>query len=135
MNRVLDASVVVKWFAESWNDEENVPEAITLLRAVEDEEIKVVQPAHWKAEVVSVLARRHPGTVSDALLLMEALEIESEDYWERYSLAAKLSIDLNHHLFDTLYHAVALENGAELVTADAKYFNRAKHLGSITLLG
>jgi len=39
-----------------------------------------------------------------------------------------------HHLFDTLYHAVALEEGATLVTADAAYFAKAKDLGGIELL-
>jgi len=39
-----------------------------------------------------------------------------------------------HHLFDTLYHAVALEEGARLVTADAAYFAKAKDLGGIELL-
>jgi predicted nucleic acid-binding protein len=48
--------------------------------------------------------------------------------------AADLSISLNHHLFDTLYHAVALEEGATLVTADDAYFDKAKHLGGIELL-
>ena len=48
--------------------------------------------------------------------------------------AADLSIALNHHLFDTLYHAVALEEGATLVTADAAYFGKAKDLGGVELL-
>ena len=43
-------------------------------------------------------------------------------------------IALDHHLFDTLYHAVALEEGATLVTADAAYFAKAKNLGGIELL-
>ena len=39
--------------------------------------------------------------------------------------AADLSILLKHHLFDTLYHAVALEEHATLVTADEAYFAKA----------
>ncbi len=45
-----------------------------------------------------------------------------------------MAITLNHHLFDTLYHAVALEVGATLVTADEVYFNKARHLGGMQLL-
>ena len=45
--------------------------------------------------------------------------------------AADLAITLNHHLFDTLYHAVALEEGATLVTADDIYFAKAASLGAI----
>jgi hypothetical protein len=32
------------------------------------------------------------------------------------NIACSLSIRLNHHLFDTLYHAVALHSGAMLIT-------------------
>jgi predicted nucleic acid-binding protein len=45
-----------------------------------------------------------------------------------------MAIMLDHHLFDTLYHAVALEQGATLITADEAYFAKAKDLGSITRL-
>ena len=48
--------------------------------------------------------------------------------------AADMSIALNHHLFDTLYHAVALEEGAMLVTADNAYFSKVKDLGGVQLL-
>ena len=51
-----------------------------------------------------------------------------------YRRGAELSIQLKQHLFDTLYHAVALEEGATLVTADEAYFAKAKDLGNITRL-
>jgi hypothetical protein len=53
-----------------------------------------------------------------------------------YQQAIRLSIALNHHLFDTLYHAVvALEtNDTVLITADNVYYEKAKHLGKIKSL-
>jgi predicted nucleic acid-binding protein len=42
-----------------------------------------------------------------------------------------LAIDLHHHLFDTLYHAVALETESVLVTADGRYLAKARDLGQI----
>lgn len=49
--------------------------------------------------------------------------------------ACRLSIELNHHLFDTLYHAVALETAdTVLVTADWHYLDKARHLGRIISL-
>jgi predicted nucleic acid-binding protein len=45
-----------------------------------------------------------------------------------------MAIELRHHLFDTLYHAVALERGASLVTADDAYFRKAYRLGGIVRL-
>jgi predicted nucleic acid-binding protein len=45
-----------------------------------------------------------------------------------------MAMRLSHHLFDTLYHAVALEEGAMLVTADDAYLMKAKSLGGIVSL-
>jgi predicted nucleic acid-binding protein len=52
-----------------------------------------------------------------------------------YSKAISLAVSLNHHLFDTFYHAVALhEPDAMLVTADVRYYNKAKDQGRVILL-
>ena len=49
-----------------------------------------------------------------------------------YSTARQLSIRLQHHLFDTLYHAEALEStDAVLVTADDRYHRKASGFGRI----
>ena len=42
--------------------------------------------------------------------------------------AAELAVDLNQHLFDTLYHALALNTpAAVLVTTDRRYFQKCSH--------
>ncbi len=47
----------------------------------------------------------------------------------------ELARRLDHHLFDTIYHAVASSiPGAVLVTADRPYFAKARHLGHIAWL-
>jgi predicted nucleic acid-binding protein len=52
-----------------------------------------------------------------------------------YPKAIELAPQLDHHLFDTLYHAVALSvPGAVLVTADRRYFDKARDLGHIVWL-
>jgi len=52
--------------------------------------------------------------------------------WEVYEQACRLSVDLNHHLFDTLYHAVALQSSDTFfITADVQYFRKASQLGRI----
>ncbi|BCO27842.1 hypothetical protein MIZ03_2733 [Rhodoferax lithotrophicus] len=54
---------------------------------------------------------------------------------ETYATALDLALRYQHHLFDTLYHAVALHTpGAVLVTADECYYNKARHEGQISLL-
>jgi predicted nucleic acid-binding protein len=52
-----------------------------------------------------------------------------------YKLASQMALDLDHHLFDTLYHALALREQATLITADRRYFKKAADLGLINLLG
>ena len=52
-----------------------------------------------------------------------------------YLTACELARTLGQHVFDTLYHAVALETpGAMLVTADERYYRKALGRGSILLL-
>jgi predicted nucleic acid-binding protein len=46
-----------------------------------------------------------------------------------------LALRYRHHLFDTLYDAVALNTpGAELVTAHERYYNKTRLEGQISLL-
>jgi predicted nucleic acid-binding protein len=59
------------------------------------------------------------------------MRIESKQVLER---GLFLSQQLKHHLFDALYHAVAIEHGAMLITSDDAYFARALRLGNIKLL-
>lgn len=52
-----------------------------------------------------------------------------------YTRAIELARQRDHHLFDTLYHAVALSvPGAVLVTADRSYFAKTQHLSQIAWL-
>jgi predicted nucleic acid-binding protein len=54
---------------------------------------------------------------------------------EIQATALELAIRHQHHLFDTLYHAVALHTpGAALVTADRRDHDKAKTEGRIVLL-
>ena len=46
----------------------------------------------------------------------------------------RLSQELNTTFYDTSYHYLALFNKTTLLTADEKYFNKAKKLGNIKLL-
>lgn len=66
--------------------------------------------------------------------MLSVLEEECTDSPAIYQRAAGISMAYNHHLFDTLYHAVALEHQAVFVTDDRKYFNKTSALGSICLL-
>jgi predicted nucleic acid-binding protein len=131
---VVDASVALKWFLGGQPTGLDVAQAEAVEAAIEQGATDLFAPIHWIAEVISVLARAKPDSVDDALLVLydaQPIVIAGAAVLKR---AAGLSTALNHHLFDTLYHAVALEEQATLVTADEAYFSKAKDLGAIQLL-
>ena len=54
---------------------------------------------------------------------------------ELYALACELAAATGQHAFDTLYHAIALLTpDCTLVTADERYYKKARNAGSIVLL-
>ena len=133
MKLVLDASVIIKWFVTTEN-EEHREEALTLFHQVRSGQVRMIQPVHWQSEVIAVLVRVMPAKVPELIPLLSMLEEERTDSPAIYQRAAEISTAYNHHLFDTLYHAVALEHQAVFVTDDRKYFNKVSALGSICLL-
>jgi predicted nucleic acid-binding protein len=112
------------------DNEDHCDEAIALLMGY-----PLIQPPHFIAEVAAILARKKPSEADQDLADLLEVEMATADEPTIYQEAIRLSIDLNHHLFDTLYHAVALETkGALLITADKVYYEKAKHLGRIKCL-
>jgi predicted nucleic acid-binding protein len=134
MRLVVDASVAVKWFLKERSDEPHLAQAEAVAAAVELSGTVLLAPAHWILEIIAVLARTDPGAVDDALLFLDDMKPTTIQSVPTLKRAPDLSILLKHHLFDTLYHAVALEEDATLVTADEVYFSKARDLGSIELL-
>lgn len=134
MRVVIDASVGIKWIVRNPAVEPNADVALAILRGIRARTIEAVVPAHFTAEVLAVMARERPNfiPITFGILRTANLRIVATD--ASYRQAAELAIQLKHHLFDTLYHALALETGSTLVTADSMYFNKAKRLGSIERL-
>ncbi|MDH5700067.1 MAG: hypothetical protein OEZ41_08915 [Nitrospirota bacterium] len=79
-----------------------------------------------------VLTRLAPKQSIRMLQTFLAMELPITTEWDVYEQACRLAVDLNHHLFDTLYHAVALYSPDTLfITADTQYFRKAAKLGHI----
>ena len=136
MRYVLDASVAIKWMVPENPEEQDVPQALVLLDALRNGGITLYQPAHWEAEIAAVLARISPATATKKMVALRALAFTRVNDTTVYATACDLAIRLNHHLFDTLYHAVALHTPeATLVTADRRYFDKAQPIGQIARLG
>jgi len=131
----VDAGVALKWFFQSRDNEPDCDLALAILSGVDDERIRLLQPPHFIAEVTAVLAREKPEEAQNDLLDLLSIESRCSDGPEIYTLAMDLAIRCQHHLFDTLYHAVALNtHGAKLVTADRRYYDKAFGFGQIVLL-
>ena len=135
MNVVVDASAALKWFFRSRDDEADLDIALDLLRRVADGSVTLLQPPHFVAEVSAVLSREVPVMAQTALGDLLDIEMQRIETDAVYARAVELSLRLQHHLFDTLYHAVALESqDALLVTADERYWRKARTAGCIVRL-
>ena len=132
---VIDASVAVKWFIPDAAVETGVDRALQLLASAQREEARFLQPPHWVSEVAAVLVRLAPKTAGSSVEALMALAfVKTANDVGHYQRAISLALKLDHHLFDTLYHAIALEEKATLITADRKYYDKARRMGSILML-
>ncbi|MGP0592995.1 type II toxin-antitoxin system VapC family toxin [Nitrospira sp. T9] len=129
---VVDASVAVKWALPGQDGETHQEQALALLTDIQQGKGQVLQPPHWLAEVGAVLTRLAPQQSISMLQTFLAMELPITTEWNVYEQACHLAVELNHHLFDTLYHAVALHVPDTLfITADTQYFRKAAKLGHI----
>ena len=132
MISVVDASVVIKWLLQDPEREADAERATTLMQRVASGEQSCIQPVHWILEVGAVLARVSSETAADDVTLLAALELPTTDDPLVVRRGVELAVELKQHLFDTFYHAVALENSdAVLVTADERYLRAAQGKGRI----
>lgn len=134
MRLVIDASVLVKWIFPESPEEPDIDIALSLLEDVRQGRIEVVQPPHWLLEVAAVVFRSRPEIAETVIDLFEAMEFPVAAEPAVLKRASRMAAQLNHHLFDTLYHSVALERGAILITADHRYVVKARSLGGIVVL-
>jgi predicted nucleic acid-binding protein len=132
---VVDASVVIKWLLEDPEREAGTEKATRLMEQITNGDQAALQPPHWIAEVGAVLARESPDTAADDVIMLSALELPATDDPIVLRRGVELATELKQHLFDTFYHAVALETpDTILVTADDRYLRAARAKGRIVHL-
>ncbi len=135
MTLVLDASVWLKWLLADPQSEPDTAQAIALVQAGLAGEHALIMPPHWLAEVAAVLARGSPQTAADDVMTLRALELPVSNEPAVWQRATELAISAKQHVFDTLYHAVALSaDQGMLVTADERYWSAAHSYGHIVRL-
>ena len=132
---VVDASVAIKWLVSYRPEEADVDNAMLLFNQIQSLETSMIQPPHFIAEMMAVAARLELDYADRILLAVSNMEMRIIDRSDVYRSAIRLSIQFKHHLFDTLYHAVALQTSDALfITADEAYYRKAKEIGRIMLL-
>lgn len=132
MTLVVDASVVLKWLLNNPEREAQTERATQLMQRIAEGREPVIQPIHWLLEVGAVLARINPDSAEEDLAMLQALDFGVDDDPLILRRGCQLAIELQQHLFDTLYHAIALQTpGTTLVTADDRYLRAGAKLGHI----
>ena len=96
--------------------------------------IVLVEPALWQTDVAATLVRLQPKQATKLIGRLTKVDVRIDDEFDVLRRAAKLAIKLDHRFFDTIYHAVALKHSITLITANAAYYRKARHLGNIMLL-
>lgn len=127
MTVVVDASVAVKWFVE----EEGREAAMKLFRST----IEKWAPDIVFAEVANVLRRKVRKGEASATQAHQAIET-LPDLFSQVVPSADLIRDawwiaeaLDHSVYDCLYLACAEQRGSTLVTADGRFFDKARSRG------
>ena len=134
MTLVIDASVAAKWVLAESPVEQDAGKAALLLGRIADENATLLQPEHWRVEVLSIVARLAPDRFDRTWRLLESLNVKWQSSKRVHERAVPLSNQVKHHFFDTLYHAIAIEHDASFITADDAYFAKAFRLGNIQIL-
>jgi predicted nucleic acid-binding protein len=135
MIAVVDSSVALKWFLAGHPQEQDTDLALKILEQSVLGFLTFVQPPHFVAEVGAMLMRLKPVDAREDLHDLLSVRFQLVASPEMYVTALKLATRYQHHLYETLYHAVALHTpGATLITANQAYVAQASKEGNITLL-
>jgi predicted nucleic acid-binding protein len=135
---VVDASVFAKLFL----DEPEKPEVQAFFRAALEKEVRLVVPSLFVEEVLAVAL--HYQIAFE--IIWEMLEIQQQaglEVWgtsKSVALKAEEICKTGHHrsgfpsLQGGLYHALAILEDGQFLTADKRHYEKARSFGHIVLL-
>jgi predicted nucleic-acid-binding protein len=130
---VVDSTVCVNWFTQARGKRERCI-ALELLEHIRKKKVYVSQPSVWRTHVVAMLLRKRRIDVRNVVETLLNVEAREQNGPDLLLLAAEIAVNLRADIFDTLYHAVAIDRDLELITTNSDYASRAGHLGHILLL-
>jgi predicted nucleic acid-binding protein len=96
--------------------------------------VQVAQPAFWRAHIAALALRKRGVDRREMVETLLAVASKTQSDASVLRLAADIATSTRAEIFDTMYHATAITEGIELVTANADYIERAGHLNHICLL-
>jgi predicted nucleic acid-binding protein len=120
---VIDSSVALKWFVSEPNRE--------LAAELLDGDDVLIAPDLILVEVSNAMWRKARKGEVTALQVVEAIhEIGSITALHRVTpaltdAAFQIAEKIGHSIYDCIFLACAIETGAELVTADGKFYEKA----------
>jgi predicted nucleic acid-binding protein len=125
---MVDASVAVKWFLPG-NEESLVSQAVALLDAYDDQQVRFIVPDLFYAETANAIwkavrAGRVSPTFGDkALVLLREREFPTVPALKLLDRAFQIAADYGRTVYDSLYVALAVQTNAQLITADERLAN------------
>ncbi len=126
---VIDASVAVKWYSQE--EEGDLTKADNLLQLHVDGFCEFMAPALIVYELANAL-RFNPNLgveeVRRAIRSFFALEVVLEEPARHMDAAIELAYTLSVTVYDAIYLALSQTTGIPLITADYKFFAKAKDL-------
>jgi predicted nucleic acid-binding protein len=131
---VPDASVILKWVLKEEGSDTEI--ALRIFRDFSSGLIDVLLPSLWFFEVANVLALKTAPLEAARTLYFLADQDFLVTGLSRSGIfkSCELTRRLRVTFYDACYHQLAIQEGACLVTADERYFRKARTLGSIALL-
>jgi len=135
---VIDSNVLAKLFSQ----ESDSATALAALSHFAETETPVIVPTLFPYELAQI-ARYHGFPVPDALALLEAqlshnwqLVAPQGRHWQKAEAISHYGHEKSGYpaLYDAIYHALAILSESVFLTADQKYYRKARQFGHILLL-
>ena len=135
---VLDSSVFIKLFI----DEEDSQTALSLMDSIMEEQTQILVPHIFYYEVFGI-AKKHNVDCLNLLSVLESYENSILQYVAPSRELTKQVIEITEQgsinsgypsFYDASYHAIAMLNDCDFITADKKHYEKTKHLRNVRLL-
>jgi predicted nucleic acid-binding protein len=125
---VPDASVLLKWVLTS-EDEENRDRALELRERWLSGDCTLIVPSLWVFELGNIVGTKQPDLADELLQILIDYRLEEEPAFSFCLKALELMRRFGVTFYDASYHAVALNRGGVLVTADGNYCRKTSTVG------